>query len=318
MRHIIVVCAMFLVLLIVGPATALESIFHDPWLNWDFKNLTGLNTNDFEIIVENGAFNPNPLAVPPEVLMGMPYQNFAVTHADFDGDLDLDTKLSWSNPIPNPPGLVAPNQIVHVGGDMRNSGKILDAGWTMNGVRVPVVPGGPKSIAISYELTEIRPTNSGEIHMQLQIAPQYFKDRPTGAEAGWTGIRTFVNIPADLLGLADLNNSLVLNNLAAYEVFPQYGKPGLPGTTGITILPTDQILMNVDSFFDVYLATVDAGHLGPQYESLLYAQVLNAGAPIGQFWNLNPQCPEPGTWVMLVGGALTSLICFGWRRLIRR
>ena len=101
-----------------------ESIFHDPWLNWDFENLTGVNTDNFEIVVENGNFNPNPSAFPPEVLMGMPYQNFVVTHDDYDGDLDTDTKLSWSNPIG---GWVIPNATMHVGGDMRNSGPILDA-----------------------------------------------------------------------------------------------------------------------------------------------------------------------------------------------
>lgn len=307
MRHIIVVCAMFLVLLIVGSATA-QSIFHDPWLNWDFINLTGQNTDDFEIIVESGTFNPNPLAVPPEVLMGMPYQNFVVTHGDFDADLDADTKLSWFNPLGGP---ILPNQIMHVGGDMRNSGPILDAYWTFGGAKVG------NSIAISYELTEIRPTNSGEIHMQLNIAPGFYEDQPSES-AGWTGIRTFVNIPAHVLGLADLNDGLDLSTLAAYEVFPQYGQPGVPGSTGVTIQPTDEIMMNIDSFFDVYLDTVPGEFLGPNYESLLYAEVLNAGTPIGQFWNLNPQSPEPATWVMLVCGALASLIYVGWRRLFRR
>ena len=101
-----------------------QSIFHDPWLNWDFINFTGGPTDDFEIVVDNGAFNPNPGAFPPEVLMGMPYQNFGVTHADFDGDTDIDTKLSWSNPLGGP---IPNGGVMHVGGDMRNSGPILDA-----------------------------------------------------------------------------------------------------------------------------------------------------------------------------------------------
>ncbi len=289
------------------PAAAMgQSIFHDPWLNWDFKNLTGTNTDDFEIIVENAAFNPNPNAVPPEVLMFSPYQNFGVTTGDFDGDGDQDAKLSWSNPAGGP---ILPNQVMHVGGDMRNSGPILDAYWTFGGNKVG------NSIAISYELTEIRPTNSAEIHMQLNIAPGFYEDQPS-EQGGWTNMRTFVNIPAGELGLADLNDSLDLDSalMLQYEVTPQYGQPGVPGSTGTDILLTDENLLNNGQVLDVYLATVDEAFLGPDYESLLYAEVLNAGTPIGQFWNLNPQSPEPGTALMLFSAGLMGLIGLGRRK----
>lgn len=285
------------------------SIFHDPWLNWDFLNLTGGPTDDFTIIVENGSFAPNP-ADPTQILLGAPFQTCVVSHADYDGDADQDTMLHWSNPlggVPLPPGALA-----HVGGDMRGSGRILDAYWTLQGAKV-----GP-SLAISYERTEIRPAQSGEIHMVLQIAPGYYDDPSNpaypAAEAGWTGIRTFRNIPADLLALGDLNRDLDLSALAAFEVTPRLGGPA-----GAFILPTDQFLFGEippDSFFDVYLDTVPDAFLGPEYESLLVATVLNQGAPIGMFWNLNPQSPEPVSGLMLLAGA--ALLLHRRRRTLRQ
>jgi hypothetical protein len=268
------------VVLVIVSATAKgqsQSIFHDPWLNWDFINLTGQVANDFEIIVESGTFSPN------QVLLGMPFPAFGVTHADYDGDGNNETLMTWSG------ANVAANQIAHIGAYIQGSGKILGAQWTLNGQPIGL------PLAISYELTEIRPTNSAEIHMQLKM-PQSFFDSHPEEQAGWVGIRTFRNIPASLLDLGDLNRSLDLTTLAAYEVTPK---------DGVTHLPiTGPILMSTDSFFDVYLDTVSGEFLGPQYESLLYAEVLNAGAPIGMFWNLNPQSPEPGSLLMLAFGGL--------------
>ena len=303
-KHLSLGLAVLVVIAVTAPSALGQSIFHDPWLNWDFINLTGQSTDDFEIIVENGAFNPSPSAVPPEVLMLSPYQTFGVTHADYDGDNDTDTKLSWSNPLGGP---VLAGQTMHVGGDMRNSGPILDAYWTLAGQKVG------NSIAISYELTEIRTANSGEIHMQLNIAPGFYEDQPD-EQGGWTKMRTFVNIPADELGLADLNETLDLDSLSAYEVTPQYGQPGVPGSTDTDILLTDENLLGNGQVFDVYLATVGDEFLGPAFESLLYAEVLNAGTPIGQFWNLNPQCPEPSTALMLFSAGLMGLIGLGRRK----
>jgi hypothetical protein len=44
---------------------------------------------------------------------------------------------------------------------------------------------------------------------------------------------------------------------------------------------------------------------------------LNGPQGISNYWNNISLVPEPGTWVMLVCGALASLICVGWRRLRR-
>ena len=98
---------------------------------------------------------------------------------------------------------------------------------------------------------------------------------------------------------------MVLDDYVEFEVDPYRGQPGVPGNSGIKI--TGPVMMDIDSFFDVYLDTVPQDFLGPQYESLLHAEVLNQGNVIGQFWNLNPQSPEPATMLLLVLGALGVL-----------
>jgi hypothetical protein len=275
-------CGVVVLATVASPAVG-QSIFHDPWLNWDFQNFTGQLANDFQIIVESGTFNPDPTK--GEVLIGAPFPTFAVTHGDFDGDGDQDTKLKWSGAD------VPAGQIAHVGGDMRGSGQIISAQWTKdcNPIGLP--------LAISYELTEIRRTNSAEIHMQLKM-PQSFFDSHPSEQAGWTSIRTFRNIPADLLGLEDINRSLDLSTLTVWEVAPK-DKNGVP--------ITGPVMMSTDSFFDVFLDVVGDEFISPNYESLLVAEVLNQGNPIGMFWNLNPQSPEPATVMLLALGGLMAL-----------
>jgi hypothetical protein len=264
-------------------------------LNWDFTNLTGVNVNDLDIIVDNENFSPN-LNDPKEV-WSAPFPNVALSYGYFDGDGDLDTKITYSGAV------ILPGQVAHGGLYMKGSGLVLDAYWTWDGLKVG------KSTAITYERTEIR--GDPEVHMHLQIAPGYFKDPDNPAypyaEAGWTNIRTFVNIPADLLDLPDLTRSLNLDSLAQYEVTPYKGVPGLPGSSGIEILKTDHISAVPDSFFDVFLAVIPPENANPGFESLLHAEVWNQGAVIGEFWNLNPQSPEPATLSLLALGGLALL-----------
>jgi hypothetical protein len=278
------------------------SIYHDPWLNWDFWNFSGKQANDLDIWVEEAFYNPGVN------WWSNPFTTLTVTNnVDYDGDTDGDTLLrfsgAWVNP-PVDPNNPQPGEVAHGGIYTKGSGPVLTAYWTNGGV-----PQG-NALAISYEQTEIRPTDSGEIHMQLIVAPGFYEDHPTGEKAGWTEIRTFRNIPADTLGLEDLNRDLDLSTLAAYAVTPYYGQPGVPGSSGIAILPGAQIMRGVaDSFFDVYLDTVEEEFLGPEYESLLVATVLdNQMVPVGMFWNLNPQSPEPATLALMGLGAVATVV----------
>jgi hypothetical protein len=63
----------------------------------------------------------------------------------------------------------------------------------------------------------------------------------------------------------------------------------------------------VESFFDVYLDPIPPEEASPEYEALLHAKVINQGQVVGEFWNLNPQSPEPGTLVLLSLGAVAML-----------
>ena len=295
---------MFLaVLAFVGaPAVQGEVIWHDPWLNWDFMNQNPIGptivVNDFAIIVDAENWVP-------QEQWSAPFNVFATTQIDTDGDLITDaTKCEWSG-ADIPIGAIA-----HGGLYMKGSGLVLDAYWTLNGIKQYI------STPVTYEMTEIR--GDPEVHMHLTIAEGYYKDPLNlyypNAEAGWTNIRTFVNIPADALGLADLTRELDLDTLVAtyggMEVQPYYGKPGLPGNEGTPILLTDYIQNDPvpDSFFDVYLATIDPEFANAGYEALLHAEVWNQGNVVGEFWNLNPQSPEPGTMALLVLGGLGMIL----------
>lgn len=282
------------------PITQGDVVWHDPWLNWDFINQNPVGptvvVNDFEVVVDdpNGTFNPNPND--PNEQWAAPFPNFSTSQVDHDGDGDLDRVCSWSG------APVAINAVAHGGLYMKGSGRVLDAYFTVNGNPVYV------STPITYEMTEIR--GDPEVHMQLQIAPGFYEDQPSH-EAGWQNIRTFVNIPADLLGLEDLNADLDLDALSQYEVDPFIGQPGL-GTSVDPILAdtfyqSPNTLIEPDSFFDVFLAEIDPAYANENYEALLYAEVLNQPTVVGSFWNLNPQSPEPTTLVLLGLGSLAMM-----------
>lgn len=266
--------------LLAGSPAYGAPVWHDPWLNWDFVNNLGQTVNDFAVIVDANNW------VPQEE-WSVPFPNFATSPYDYDGDGTADdTMCKWSGAD------VDPNQIAHGGLYMLGSGLVLDAFWTKDCQKI-----GP-STAITYELTEIR--GEPEVHMHLQIAPGFYADpNRTDPSAGWTNIRTFLNIPAGTLGLEDLTRTLDLSTLTAYEVTPKNGETGDP------ILPTDTIWGVPDSFFDVYLDGIDPEYATPEYEALLHAEVVNQGNVVGEFWNLNPQSPEPATLTLLVLGGLS-------------
>ncbi|HUU34865.1 MAG TPA: PEP-CTERM sorting domain-containing protein [Vicinamibacterales bacterium] len=123
---------------------------------------------------------------------------------------------------------------------------------------------------------------------------------------GWDNIRTFAHIPANMLGLADLNETLDLNLLLPFEVGARVGGLGGELIEGPVWWESD---FPAESFFDVFFdVPVPEGNLGPSFESLLVADIINGeGEVIGRFWNLNPQCPEPGTFA-LIGTGLAALV----------
>lgn len=259
--------------MLLAPALALGQVWHDPFLNWDFGNYAGQTANDFDIILDT------PNYVPPQVYTGF-FPNFSTTTGDYDGDGDMDTRMRWTGRS------VAPGQIAHIGAWMLGSGRIQDAYWTYNGQRI-----GPR-LGISYERTRIqrRPLNFviADVTMELSTTTAFIQDFPLGAEL--RNIRTFMDLPADMLGLNDINDSLNLSALAPWETVPS----------------ATQILLT-DSPTDVVVgATMN---IGPQWESLLVADVWVGSTVIGRFWNLNPQSPEPGTLMLL---ALSSGLL--WRR----
>ncbi len=197
--------------------------WHDPWLNWDLWNTTGQNANDLDIFVDNPTFSPN-VANPAEV-WSIPFQNAALSNLDHDGDGDQDTRVRYSNPTA--PGFVAfdtdnipgnEGDTAHGGLYMKGSGRVLDAYWTSGGNKIGA------SYPITYEQTRV--VGDPNLYMELSIAPGFFNDPcNAGLQAGWTDIRTFVNIPADLLDLEDLDKNLDLSLYAAYEVTPRLGGP---------------------------------------------------------------------------------------------
>ena len=297
------------VLAFVGaPVASGTVVWHDPWLNWDFINQNPIGVtiavNDFAVIVDDptGTFDPDPND--PNQQWAAPFPTFQTFQADYDGDGDLDRMCKWSG------AWVQPGQLGHGGLYMKGSGLVLDAYWTLNCNKVYV------STPVTYEMTEIR--GDPEVHMHLTIAEGYYKDPDHPdypcQEAGWTNIRTFVNIPADALGLADLTRNLDLDTLVAIyggeEVMPHVGQPGLPGNSGVPILTTDTIWNDPqpESFFDVFLAEIPPEYANENYEALLHAEVMNQGMVVGQFWNLNPQSPEPATMSLLVLGGIGLLI----------
>lgn len=276
--------------LVLAAVVQADVVWHDPWLNWDFINQLPPNiiVDDLDIWVDNPNWNP-------QQWWANPFPNMTVMNnaGDIDGDGDMDTRIRyWGG------GAIPSNGTAHGGLYMLGSGMVLDAYWTSGGQKV-----GP-STPVTYERTRI--VGDPAVFMELSFGAGFFLDpENAGREAGWTNIRTFVNIPADVLDLADLNSSLDLSTLAAYEVTPRAG-----GADGPVILPTDVFLMNnpgPDSFFDVFLADIDPEFANSGYEALLVAQVVATGSapiPTGMFWNLNPQSPEPATVMLIALGSL--------------
>lgn len=292
MKRTTVVGALAVGLLLSTAAYGQTLVWHDPWLNWDIWNNTGQLVNDFEIVVDNGNFTLDPND-PGQVFMGG-WTGFTTYTTG------TDTVLSWSGQN------VGAGGVAHLGGWMEDSGPILDAYWTLDGVRV----GG--AIAIPYELTGVwygpdpapdpnwPPAGPGEegIFMALETSSAAMEELGTNQAYRMSGIRTWSDLDAGGIGLHDLTTGLNLN--------------GDPRLAGKETEPSETEFFLIDSFFDVFVDITP--NIGPQWESLLYSQVdlvdtsgVLPPVPVVRFWNLNPQTPEPGTLSLLVLGGLALL-----------
>jgi len=304
-----------IIALMALPVHGQSFVEHDPWLNWDVINNTGQPATDFEIVVESPTFSVN-MADPSQFMMGQ-FTSLNFDHTqDVDGDLDLDTIVSWSNPVMQ----VQPGLPAHIGLLMNGSGPILDAYWTGGGVRIPGINNTPPVVMETTRILFEQPPPPGEpqgvpqVTMRLAMPELlYEQGDPEQLLPQITHLRTFVDIPADMLSLGSLSLDAGLDLSGPYGSYPpgyEWLQPyereplvnGLPVTAPLEFWP--------DSFFDVFIDTTL--NTGPEFESLLYAevQVLDQGVPRlpveVRFWNLNPQCPEPGT-LALVGLAALLL-----------
>ena len=257
-------------------------VIHYPILNWDLYN-PPLGANDLHIVVEEDNFVPDHTYNDPNI----PGWQYDGANPNPGGG----TVLSWSttSPMPLP-------STVHVGANLNGSGRVTDAYWTQNGIPIMVIP-------IVWELTwvdqwdPVFPNDPGAIWMRLQ----------TTAEAASLGtvqlanIRTYADIPAGVLRLEDLNNNLDEQRLV------EENSTVLVGTSldGPVTLPNQSADFAVDSFFDVFVEL--SFNTNPDFQSLLVADVLVNNLPVGRFWNLNYQSPEPTSMVLLALGGLALI-----------
>jgi hypothetical protein len=271
------------VVLAASPALASvpDIVLHPANLNWDLFNTTNHPINDFELIFEQ------PDWFPPNVYTGvLGFPSYTRSTGDFvPAHPGLETKLRFHGRT------FQPNDLLHVGAFLEGAGRLLDAYFTFtdgNGVSRKV----GNSVATPWEITRVvRPVSPAlpRLEMRFQAPDGFLLDEP-GSTLRLENFRSFVDLPASLLDLPDLNPSLNLASLAAYE------------RTAINpIAPVELTL--VSSFFDVFLTTDFIP--GPEHEALLTADIVrltSAGqpVPVGRVWSLNYQCPEPAAALSLL------------------
>ena len=247
------------------------TLTHEGFLNWDIK--VDVDLDDFEIVVESPNFQPRQTYDGP---FGTP----TVTPSG------SNTKIHWSG------ATVPANTLFHVGLDMAGAGQMVSATATQGGNPVANVP-------IPFELTEIRYTGrsaAADVFMVFNTPQGFFDENPL-ATVTLENVRTFIDLPADLLDLPDLNSGLNLG-LLPNETTP------VPGSVQL-FAPGNET--------EIYVGqTINAS---PLYESLLFGQVFvdydgpGAMEPVmtSEFWNLNPQSPEPSSLVLLAVGAVVAI-----------
>jgi hypothetical protein len=276
-------------------ASAVEPLVveHSANLNWDVKNTTQQTVNDFEIVVET------PNWQPPHLYLGsLGFPKAEVTTGDFvPGHPGLETKVRFYGRTFNP------DEVAHVGAFLEGSGRVIDAYFTYTNGQGVSAKVGP-SIPIVYEMTRVtRSTspNGPRLDMRLWGVDEFFAQNP-GYSLKMTGIRIFADIPSTMLTLEDLTTNLDLSTLSGYE------------RTQANPPPTELVFTGAAQFYDVFVASSFIA--GPDYSSLLTSNLYlvdpnRVVVPVGQFWNLNVQCPEPAGVVPM---ALAGLVVTRSRR----
>lgn len=296
---------------------------HEPLLNWDFVvPTTPTGVNNLEIVVDSPNFNPDPLAGD---VIGVSATNPTFHYAgsrpcDHDGNpLTPDvTILTWDNTAPG--AALTPGSLIHAGLNMGEAGRILDAYWTWTWDNqgtiqtdivkdVPVIDeetwtwrngGPPPEGTPPPDPIGGQPRPPGTLEMRLGTDAGFSAENE-GKRIFLDNIRTYYNIPEDVLDLEDLNADLDEGALL-----------GIPGV----MLGSVGGDFNVDSFFDVFFRVeegVPPQFLNPDFEALLVAEVwvqegTSEPEQIGTFWNLNEQCPEPATLALMGLGAAGMLL----------
>jgi hypothetical protein len=287
---------------------------HDPWLNWDVYNYTAGAADDFHIIVDTPNWVPTDVYLDATGLTGFP--NYTTVPANGG----QDTGVQWSGTS------IPQGNLAHIGIYMEGSGPIVDAFWTSGGTPAPWYDPNTgsllfSSLPITYERTFVEIpqdplTDDPEVWMQLSMPSELAVELEGNEDAvvGWGNVQGFRDIPTGILSLELLNSDLDLATLLPYDVTDEL----LERNSGDLISSEPIWWYEPESFFDVSFGTPE--FTGDEFQSLLYAEAVidldgpgvgDPGIPIGGFWNLNNQSPEPGTALLL---AVAGLVLISRRR----
>lgn len=279
---------------------------HEPLLNWDFIVPDAqMDVTDLQIVVANPDFQPGADGLAAGGPAGWQASSW-MNRVDHDGDPATPevTVVTWYSSMPLQPGTE-----VHVGMDLAGAGRILDGYWTsynapIAGFDIPIVD--EETWVWGDGLTPDgggeKPREPGQLEMRLGTDLYYDLENPDD-NVELRNVRAWTNIPTGAITLAELNDDLL---------------PTDPRLAGKEVTLSGGGLYHIDSFFDVFceIDLLGDNEMGAQYSSLLTADVYVNDELVGQFWNLNTQCPEPGT-MLLLGTGVVGVLGYMRRRRVK-